>query len=40
MKHVKVNYHFIRERVAKGLLDFWFISMHDQVKNNLNLIKL
>jgi hypothetical protein len=31
MKHVELDYHFIRERVAKGLLDIRFISMHDQV---------
>jgi hypothetical protein len=31
MKHVEVNYHFIRERVAPGLLDIQFISTSDQV---------
>jgi hypothetical protein len=33
MKHVKVDYHFVREYVAKGLLDIRFISTHDQVAN-------
>jgi hypothetical protein len=31
MKHVEVDYHFVRERVAKGLLDIRFISTNDQV---------
>jgi hypothetical protein len=31
MKHVDVDYHFVGERVAKGLLDIQFISTHDQV---------
>jgi hypothetical protein len=32
-KHVEVDYHFMRERVAKGLLDIRFISTKDQVVN-------
>jgi hypothetical protein len=31
MKHVEVDYHFVRERVAKGSLEIRFISTHDQV---------
>jgi hypothetical protein len=31
MKHVEVDYHFVRERVARGLLDIRFISTNDQV---------
>jgi hypothetical protein len=31
MKHVEVDYHFVREHVAKGLLDIQFISIHGQV---------
>jgi hypothetical protein len=31
MKHVEVDYHFVRERVAKVLLDIRFISTHDQI---------
>jgi hypothetical protein len=31
MKHVEVDYHFIRERVTRGLLDIRFISINDQV---------
>jgi hypothetical protein len=34
MKHVEVDYHFVYERVAKGLLDIRFISTHDQVAYN------
>jgi hypothetical protein len=33
MKYVEVDYHFVYERVAKGLLDI-FISTHDQVAYN------
>jgi hypothetical protein len=31
IKHIEVDYHFMRERVAKGLLDIQFISTSDQV---------
>jgi hypothetical protein len=31
MKHVEVDYHFVRDRVAKKLLDVRFISTEDQV---------
>jgi hypothetical protein len=30
-KHIKVDYHLIRERVAKKLFDIWFISTNEQV---------
>jgi hypothetical protein len=29
MKHIKVDYHFIRDQVMKRLLDVRFISTHD-----------
>jgi hypothetical protein len=31
MKHVEMDYHFVHERVAKGLLDIRFVSTNDQV---------
>jgi hypothetical protein len=31
MKHIEVDYHFVRERVLKRLLEFDFISSKDQV---------
>jgi hypothetical protein len=31
-KHVVVDYHFVRERVARKQLDIWFISTHDQMR--------
>jgi histone deacetylase 1/2 len=30
-KHIEVDYHFVRERVAQKLLDIRFISLGDQV---------
>jgi hypothetical protein len=33
MKHIEVDYNFVRERVAKGLIDIRFISTGDQVAN-------
>jgi hypothetical protein len=30
-KHIEVDYHFVRERVAQKLLDIKFISSGDQV---------
>jgi histone deacetylase 1/2 len=30
-KHIEVDYHFVRERVAKKLLDILFIPSRDQV---------
>jgi hypothetical protein len=31
MKHIKVDYHFVRDRVVKKLLDVNFISSNDQI---------
>jgi hypothetical protein len=31
MKHIKVDYHFVRDRVVKKLLDVSFISSNDQI---------
>jgi hypothetical protein len=31
MKHIEVDYHFVRDQVMKHLLDVRFISTHDQV---------
>jgi hypothetical protein len=31
MKHVKVDYHFVYDRVSNILLDVWFISTEDQM---------
>jgi hypothetical protein len=31
MKHVEVDYHFVRDRVSKKLLDVQFISTEDQM---------
>jgi hypothetical protein len=49
-KHIEVDFHFVRERVAQGLLQIRFISTKDQVadgftkpipvKENLNLDKV
>jgi hypothetical protein len=33
MKHIEVDYHFVRDQVMKRLLDVRFISTHDQVAN-------
>jgi hypothetical protein len=30
-KHIEVDYHFVRERVARKLLDIEFVSTKDQV---------
>jgi hypothetical protein len=31
-KHIEVDYHFVREQIAKGLLDIRFVVVYD---NNL-----
>jgi hypothetical protein len=31
MKHVEIDYHFVRDRVLQKLLEVWFISTDDQV---------
>jgi hypothetical protein len=38
MKHMKVDYHFVHERVAKGLLDIRFISTNDQVADGFTKV--
>jgi hypothetical protein len=47
-KHIEVDYHFVRERVAKRLLDIEYISTRDQIADgftkplavrNLEMIK-
>jgi hypothetical protein len=30
-KHIEIDFHFIRERVAMGALKVWFISSQDQL---------
>ena len=30
-KHIEINFHFVRERVAQKMLDIKFISTKDQV---------
>ncbi|WVZ64382.1 hypothetical protein U9M48_013903 [Paspalum notatum var. saurae] len=30
-KHIEIDYHFVRERVAQGLLDIQFVSSQDQL---------
>jgi hypothetical protein len=32
-KHIEMNYHFVRERVAQKLLEINFVSSRDQVAN-------
>jgi hypothetical protein len=34
MKHVEVDYHFVRDHVIKKLLDVRFISTEDQVADD------
>jgi hypothetical protein len=31
MKHIEVDYHFVRDQVVKHLLEVRFISTHDQI---------
>jgi hypothetical protein len=33
MKHIEVDYHFVRDEVIRQLLDIRFISTNDQVEN-------
>jgi histone deacetylase 1/2 len=35
MKHIEVDYHFVRERVARKALDVRFVSTHDQLADVL-----
>jgi histone deacetylase 1/2 len=34
-KHIEVDYHFVRERVARKALDVHFVSTHDQLADVL-----
>ncbi|GJV76185.1 putative ribonuclease H-like domain-containing protein, partial [Tanacetum coccineum] len=34
-KHIEVDFHFVKEKVAMGALDVWFISSNDQVADGL-----
>jgi histone deacetylase 1/2 len=36
-KHIEVDYHFVRERVAHKLLDIRFISSRDQVADGFTM---
>jgi hypothetical protein len=38
MKHVEVDYHFVRDRVVKKLLDVRFISSNDQVADGFTKV--
>jgi hypothetical protein len=38
MKHVEVDYHFVREKVARRLLDIRFISSNDQLADDLTKV--
>jgi hypothetical protein len=33
-KHIEVDYHFVRDRLAQKLLGIWFIPSGDQVANS------
>jgi hypothetical protein len=35
MKHIEIDFHFLRERVSQKLLDIRFISTNDQVADGL-----
>jgi hypothetical protein len=35
MKHIEIDYHFVRDRVVKKLLDVRFIPIDDQVPDGL-----
>ena len=35
MKHIDVKHHFIREHVAKGTVDLWYIASSEMVANGL-----
>jgi hypothetical protein len=38
MKHVEFDYHFVRDRVLKKLLEVWFISSDDQVADGFTKV--
>jgi histone deacetylase 1/2 len=37
-KHIEIDYHFVRERVASKLLDIKFISSKDQVADGFTKV--
>jgi hypothetical protein len=40
MKHVEIDYHFVRDRVVKKQLDVWFISTEDQLADGFTKVML
>jgi hypothetical protein len=34
-KHVDVQYHYIREQVAEGLVDLWYVPIKEMVADGL-----
>jgi hypothetical protein len=38
MKHVEVDYHFVRDQVLKKLLDVRFISSNDQIADGFTKV--
>jgi hypothetical protein len=40
IKHIEVDYHFVRDRVTKKLLDVRFISTDDQVADGFTKVLL
>ena len=37
-KHIEIDYHFVRERVADKLLDIKFISSKDQIADDFTKV--
>ena len=35
MKHINIKYHFIREHVAKGIIDLWYIASSEMAADGL-----
>ena len=35
MKHINIKHHFIREHVAKGTIDLWYIASSEMAANDL-----
>jgi histone deacetylase 1/2 len=33
-KHIEIDFHFVRERVAQKLLEIWFINSADQLADD------
>jgi hypothetical protein len=40
MKHIDIDYHFVREQVAQKLLDIWLFLSDDQVANGYTKVPL